>query len=236
MRGLDRRECMRWKSHDAPAASLSSGITGVQAVSYRLEARGMLQPMARGLVIELSNRGQAAAVLQVRADHLDVAPRSTIVEPGKRLTESWDLASDGHYELTVHGPQGFLRTFKGRMHDDQQALLEAHVECHHQGAKALTLSVANFGALPAMLRIRDNYTDATWRDALSPDDVMERECPCARHDGWYDFVIASDEDGDFRWRFAGHLGNGCDCDGDVALGSVLDNETGSRRSVLAARV
>ena len=88
----------------------------------------MLQPMTRGLVIEFSNQGRAAAVLQVRALHLDGIPRSYTVAPGKRLSDCWGLTSQGDYCLTVHGPNGFLRAFKGRMHDDERALLEAHVE------------------------------------------------------------------------------------------------------------
>lgn len=175
---------------------------------HRLEARGMLQPMTRGFVIEFSNQGQAAAVFQVRALHLDRRPRSYTVEAGKRLTDSWGLASEGDYDLTVHGPNGFLRACKGRMHDDGRALLEAHSECRHEGEQALNVAVANFGQLPARLRMRDNYTGDTWRGALSPDDVIERRRSCARHHGWYDLVISSDEDAAFCWQFAGHIDNG----------------------------
>jgi len=194
------------------------GVRRARALPYRLEARGMLQPMTRGFVIEFSNHGHATAVFQVRATHLDIAPRSYTVEPGKRLRDSWGLASAGDYDLTVHGPNGFLRSFKGRMVDGQHALLEAHVECHHEGDKALTLSVANFGTLPATLRIRDNYTGESWGGALSPDDVLQRERPCARHFGWYDFVITSAEDEAFRWQFAGHIENGRESISDPALG------------------
>lgn len=185
---------------------------------YRLEARGMLQPMTRGFVIEFSNQGQAAAVFQVRAPDLDTVPRSYTVEPGKRLTDSWGLANGGDYDLTVHGPHGFLRAFKGRLHDDERALLEAHVECRHAGEQAVHLSVANFGQLPARLRMRDNYTGDTWSGALSPDDVIQRQRSCARHDGWYDLVISSDEDGAFRWQFAGHIENGRHSISAAALG------------------
>ncbi len=194
------------------------GVRRARALPYRIEARGMLQPMARGFVIEFSNHGQATAVFQVRAAHLDVTPRSYTVEPGKRLTDSWGLATDGSYELMVHGPNGFLRAFKGRMHDGQFALLEAHVECHHEGDKSLRLTVANFGTRPAMLRIRDNYSGDSWASDLSPDDVFERERSCARHFGWYDLVITSDQDVDFRWQFAGHIENGRESISDPALG------------------
>ena len=68
----------------------------------------MLQPMARSLAIEFSNHGQAAAVFQVRAGVADIAPRSYTVEPGKHLKDTWPLAADGRYDLSVYAPNGFL--------------------------------------------------------------------------------------------------------------------------------
>lgn len=147
-------------------------------------------------------------MFEVRTLHLDGIPRSYTVEPGQRLTDCWGLASQGDYCLTVHGPNGFLRAFKGRMHDDERTLLEAHIECRHEGERALHLSVANFGKLPARLRMRDNYSGDTWRGALSPDDVIERRRSCARHHGWYDLAISSEDDAAFCWQFAGQIDNG----------------------------
>ena len=194
------------------------GLRRARALPYRLEARGMLQPMTNGFVIEFSNFGQTAAVFQVRAAHLDSAPRSYTVEPGKRLKDSWELTADSAYNLSVYGPNGFLRTFKGRVHGGEQAVLEAHVECRHELEKALSLAVANFGKLPVIVHVRDNYSGETLSVNLNPDDVLERQRPCMRHFGWYDLLVTSDGDDEFRWQFAGHIENGRDSISDPALG------------------
>jgi hypothetical protein len=38
-------------------------------------------------------------------------PRSYTVEPGRQVTDAWGFASG--YDLSVHGPNGFFRRFKG---------------------------------------------------------------------------------------------------------------------------
>jgi phospholipase C len=194
------------------------GVRRARALPYRLEARGMLAPMAQGFAIEFSNHGEATAVFQVRAAHADIAPRSYTVEAGKHLKDQWLLGAGGDYDLSVFGPNGFLRAFKGRMHGEQDALLEAHADCRHQGEKVLSLRVANFGKLPAKVHVHDNYTSETFAGGLSPDDVMDRHHACARHFGWYDLVITCSEDASFRWQFAGHIEDGRDSISDPTLG------------------
>ena len=197
------------------------GVRRARALPYRLQARGMLQPMARSLAIEFSNHGRAAAVFQVRAGVADIAPRSYTVEPGKHLKDTWPLAADGSYDLSVYAPNGFLRAFKGRMQGEHETLLEAHLECERDEGKEVTLLVANFGKHAQHIHVRDNYTGETLSERLSAADVMERRRSCARHYGWYDLVITSDQDASFEWHFAGHLENGHESISDPALGRHL---------------
>ena len=194
------------------------GVRRTRALPYRLEARGMLQPMADNFVIEFSNRGQAAAVFRVCASRATIAPRSYTVEAGDHLKDSWALAADGHYDFTVHGPNGFLRAFKGRVLAACDALLEAHIECRHERRKELLLSVANFGKASKTIRIRDNYTGDAVDKSLSPDDILNRCLGCTPQFGWYDLVVTSDEDANFCWQFAGHIEDGRDSVSDPALG------------------
>ena len=202
----------------AEPARQERGIRRARALPYRLEARGMLQPMADNFVIEFSNRGQAAAVFRVNATGSNIAPRNYTVEAGNHLKHSWALNADGRYDFSVHGPNGFLRTFKGRVLAAHDALLEAHIECRHEGNKELILSVANFGTATKTIRILDTYTGEVSDASLSPDDILTRSYGCMRQFGWYDLRVTSDEDVNFCWQFAGHIENGRDSISDPALG------------------
>ncbi len=193
-------------------------VRRARALPYRLEVRGMLQPMSDNFVIEFSNRGQSAAVFQVCATGCDLAPRDYTVEAGGHLRDSWALPANGCYDFTVHGPNGFLRAFKGRVLAADDALLEAHIECRHEGKKELSLAVANFGKAAETIRIRDSYTGEVSCTSLNPDDVLAHSHGCVRQLGWYDLLVTSDEDANFSWRFAGHIEDGRDSISDPALG------------------
>ena len=104
------------------------------------------------------------------------------------------------------------------------ALLEAHIECRHEGNKELSWSVANFGKAAKTTRICDSYTDEVSGTRLYPDDVIKLSHGCAWQLGWYDLVVISDEDANFCWRFAGHIENGRDSVSDPALSRGTINE------------
>ena len=57
------------------------------------------------------NTGRATVVFQVRSGNAADPVRNYTVEPGKTLADTWNVASS--YNLSVYGPNGFVRYFNG---------------------------------------------------------------------------------------------------------------------------
>jgi phospholipase C len=84
-------------------------VRHARAIPYTLHADGLAG--ATSFSINFQSSGGAAAVFHVRSADAAQDPRSYTVESGKQLAESWDFTSG--YDLSVHGPNGFFRRFKG---------------------------------------------------------------------------------------------------------------------------
>ena len=63
--------------------------------------------------IDFANTGEAGACLQVRSGNTADGPRTYTVEAGKSLSDTWSVDAQGRYDLSVYGPNGFMRAFKG---------------------------------------------------------------------------------------------------------------------------
>jgi phospholipase C len=77
----------------------------------------------------MSNAGRATAAFQVRSGNATDLPRSYTVEPGKQLEGVWQAAWAGQprYDLEVHGPNGFLRAFRGASAGASRANVQVRV-------------------------------------------------------------------------------------------------------------
>jgi phospholipase C len=87
------------------------GIKPARALPYSLQAHAAVG--SDGSVrVDFRNGGTQAAVFQAWSAEPTDAPRTYTVEPGKRLDGTWP-ATATDYDLSVHGPNGFLRRFQG---------------------------------------------------------------------------------------------------------------------------
>src|SRR6476620_2314842 len=84
------------------------------AIPYSLHAQGRV--MNGAFRIDLRNDGRTAAEFQVQSRLCTDAWRSYTVEAGNSLCGWWEgVAGTGEYDLTVHGPNGFFRHFRGTL-------------------------------------------------------------------------------------------------------------------------
>lgn len=93
------------------------GTRLARAILYQLEASGSLGVQKNKFEIHFQNRGDAAAVFHVRsAQH---TPRTYTVSPGAQLSDVWniDASGAGSYGISVHGPNGFFRSYHGAIND-----------------------------------------------------------------------------------------------------------------------
>ena len=201
------------------------GVRRARALPYGLLAEGGMNWGGGLFDIVFGNTGTVGVVYQVRAGGTGDAPRSYTVEPGKSLTGSWQAAGNGRYDLAVHGPNGFLRTFRGSMSGAAgvDVVMQAHDDAENE---ALVLEITNRGAEDLWLAIEDAYTGEQQRFLLRGRAAGEwgqavnwRQPVAARH-GWYDIVLSVVENRIFEWRLAGHVETGCDSFTDPAIGAA----------------
>jgi phospholipase C len=161
----------------------------------------------------------------VRSGAVDEGPWTYTVEAGKSLSNTWHR--EGSYELSVFGPNGFFRHFRGAVGPDTVVDLDIDVRYDIRG-DAVIVRTVNKARSPCDVQIANVYRDGVIRDKLRPGRTLEKRISLKKSFGWYDLTLTADADSHFLWRFAGHVENGRPSSSDPALGSPL-----SDRSTLA---
>jgi len=169
------------------------GVRPARPLPYDLIADG--RSLDQELRIDFASRGRAGAQFYVTSSAGD--PRSYTVGAGHHLSGTWTTAED----VTVHGPNGFLRQFVGAGPD---------VTARHDESGDLRLTLANHGPRPVRLMI--GHTAVRLRPGQRADH------PIGTRHGWYDVSITSDTDRRYLRRLAGHVETGDPTTSDPALG------------------
>lgn len=170
--------------------------------------------------LSMTNQGAPAT----RAAHFSVHPnayRSTVpwqytVDPGAAATDFFNIGTgngDGTYDLTVAGPNRFLRHYAG----DAKAAgrsCEAttrYADAPDTGKPALWFTFANSSAAAVTFTVTAaNYrTDGPWTYRVpaggSAEDYFN---VVAISKGWYDFTVTVSGDASWSRRFTGHVETG----------------------------
>jgi phospholipase C len=178
-----------------PALPLQEpGVRRARPLPYDLAADARVT--AKELRIDFASRGHAGAVFYVTSTAHD--PRTYTATAGRRLTGTWTVGPD--FDLTVHGPNGFLRQVRGAGPDitaRHDACGEVHLTLSHHGSRPVTLIVGGSG--PIRLRAGQRVTHT----------IQAR--------GWYDVSITSDAGHRYLRRLAGHVETGAPGTSDPAL-------------------
>ncbi|MFJ6666824.1 phosphocholine-specific phospholipase C [Streptomyces sp. NPDC091383] len=168
----------------------------------------------------MTNQGGPAA----RAAHFsihpnayrDTTPWQYTVDAGGTATDFFNIGSgygDGKYDLSMVGPNRFLRRFQG---DATKAGKSAEVSVRYavepgSGKLAVYFKMANSGSSAVKFTITSNHyrADGPWTYTVaagaSTEDFFNA---VAYNNGWYDFTITVDSDTTWSRRFTGHLETG----------------------------
>ncbi len=169
--------------------------------------------------IAFSNTGTVGAAFQVRDGSGATAPRCYTVGANLSLADHWIVAVTGEtvYDLTVFGPNGFLRQFKGGLMPGSTAnlLVSSHYDTNLAG---LTVQLINDGAIPYTVTAQNLYAKQTATLTIPPGSLMRHDFALTGTAGWYDVLLTVDADPDFAWRLSGHLENGSDSMTDPGIG------------------
>jgi phospholipase C len=142
-----------------------------------------------------------------------------IFHPGKQLANSWNVTAG--YDLSVHGPNGFFRRFKGSAGGSQAGLvIQASYGSHHDQNK-IVLTLQNPCSAPAKATVSDRYSSRSTALTIAPGGTKALQLPLGRTRGWYDLSVTLASDGAFEYRYAGHVENGEASISDPGMGGLI---------------
>jgi phospholipase C len=203
------------------------GLRRARALPYELRVDGSANVASGAFRIDFKNTGEAGACFQVRSGNPAEGPWTYTVEAGKSLSNSWNLApGQGKYDLSVFGPNGFFRQFRGAVARNAAVDLDVDVR-YDVDDLALVLRITNQARVPCKIKVDNAYDTKSLVDVLPRGRSLEKRWPLKSSFGWYDLTVKVDSDANFLRRFAGHLENGRDSVSDPALGGVaIDDHHG----------
>ena len=193
------------------------GTRPARAVPYELHADGKADFDAGTMTIQFVNSGKAAAVFHVRSLDPERGPWTYTVGPHARIADTWTFSDRrAGYDLSVYGPNGFFRAFKGGLSGHGGANLDCKVRYDVDGY-GVGLEITNAGHESADVQISDAYTGKVIERTLEPGGVRKEFWRLNDSFGWYDLALANADSGFLR-HFAGHLEAGTDSMSDPAIG------------------
>jgi phospholipase C len=193
------------------------------ALPYQLAVDGVANA-SRQLALTLRNSGRSGASFIVYSSVRSDGPWYYAVEAGKAIaSETWNW-STATYDLSVHGPNGFLRQFKGST--SAVARPEVRVE-YDLALPGLVIYLSNAGGAQACtFTVTDNgYGVAASTHTVGPSATVALTWPLAASFGWYDLSIACSSDTLYLRRVAGHVETGAAGRTDPLIGSNRSSVT-----------
>src|SRR6185295_5261650 len=166
---------------------------------------------------------------QVRSGNTSDGPWTYTAGAGQSLSDTWNVAQNnqGRYDLSVYGPNGFLRSFRGSASSHTKANLE--IDCRYDiDEQDLVLVITNRGPIACRVSLADAYDDDSEGRALRPGQSFHKRFSLRSSFGWYDVMVEVNTDQNFLRRLAGHVENGRDSVSDPAIGNVGDRGRPSR--------
>ncbi|MCX5214493.1 DUF756 domain-containing protein [Kitasatospora sp. NBC_00240] len=132
------------------------------------------------------------------------------VTPGASRTCTWDAArTNGRYDFTVHGPDGFVRRFAGTVIRDGQ---EGHndvgvpiVTADPSNSARLTLQLANDGMTDICFTAAPNDFDGSAQTVWVKPGKQSRLVRPPDRQGHYDVTVTAGTGTRFTQRYAGRV-------------------------------
>jgi phospholipase C len=194
------------------------GIRPARALPYELNVYAWPDTSNNNIGLRFSNSGQKTAVFHVRSTNPADPPRFYTVEPGKTIRGSWNVSST--YDLSVYGPNGFIRYFKGSVDASAAALYIVSSYVVGDGT-SIKWTITNIASQSAEVHVLDAYTGLPRAQLVEPNETIEGELPLNLFRGWYDLIVTVAGDATFKYRLAGHVESGRASWSDPALGGLV---------------
>ncbi|HET6708266.1 phosphocholine-specific phospholipase C [Amycolatopsis sp.] len=172
------------------------GLRPARALPYDLAVDAQV---GAALNLTFGNQGRAGATFYVVSPGGE--PRTYTAGAGCSLAAA--LPVSGGYDYTAHGPNGFVRQFRGG------GVAGPEVSARPEGRSGnLALVLTNSGTTPVRLTLTDSYGRRSTSRLLRPGARVVEVVDTRRSGNWYDVSVVSDHDPRFLRRLAGHVETG----------------------------
>jgi phospholipase C len=129
------------------------GIRPARALPYELNVQASVNASSSTVGLKFFNTGSATVVFQVRSGKAADPVRNYTVEPGKTLSDNWNVAAS--YNLSVHGPNGFVRYFNGSIGSSAAVLDVSSSYGSGGGRGSIQWKITNVAANDAEVSVLD---------------------------------------------------------------------------------
>src|SRR6202008_1638414 len=195
------------------------GTRPARALPYELHVDGKVDASLGGLRLFFRNTGKAGAAFQVRSGDGQTGPWTYTVGAGDETSDSFGTSGATSYDFSVFGPNGFLRTFAGRLGAGSSNLTVNAI--YDQESEGVALVIRNHSSSAEKVSIFDAYSGNTQTRVLQPQDSASYINQLQKSFGWYDLTVRVDSDASFQRQLAGHLETGRDSVSDPAIGRAV---------------
>ncbi|WP_323122844.1 phosphocholine-specific phospholipase C [Burkholderia alba] len=206
-----------YPAQNAPLPVQEPGQRKLRPVPYELFAEAAIDARAGTFSLTFSNSGKAVpgndAGASAAVFHVDNAlgtdgPRFYTIQSGRVLSDQWSPARDtqGRYDFTVSGPNGFQRGFQGAVAGGGAAL---EVTAGYRADGNLVVRVRNAGAATRNVTVSDRgYGAAARSGSIAAGASVEQLWDLSGSGGWYDFGVTTDAETGYLRTLAGHVETG----------------------------
>ncbi|MEU8845863.1 phosphocholine-specific phospholipase C [Streptomyces sp. NPDC048564] len=179
------------------------GLRRARPLKYAPHVDGSVDAAAGKFTLSFASGAKAGAAFHITSGNRTDGPWMYTTEAGKSIADTWNSAySNGSYDLTVHGPNGFVRYFKG-----SNKTAGPEVTARHKGDD-IELTFTNKGTASVRLKIANGYGGRPATVTVRPGDSVRHTVDLQGSRRWYDLTVTTDADPNFLRRFAGHVENG----------------------------
>jgi phospholipase C len=182
------------------------GVRPARALPYALELS--LAARDGGVRLQFDNPSSTGVCCTAYWDGSRAVPRRYTIGAGHRLEDFVHPAANQSLALSVHGPNGFLRTVHGPGDCAFEVASTAapggnmRLRLHNRGDRQLTAGIRD-----------ESYGQGERRVPLEPGETQELVWDLQRSHHWYDLTISVER---HRWRLAGHIEDGRESVSDPA--------------------
>ena len=182
-----------------------AGTRPARAVPYSVNVAAVIDLANQTVSLAFTNAGNTA-FLQVRSASALQNPRGYTVSPHGTLTDTWAFAAAGlaAYDLSVYGPNGLFRHYRGGAVGVSGINLQSSVayNCNNGGVE---LVIKNAGTTAVTVAVRNVYAGTTTNQEVASGATSQSFVSLASSAGWYDFILTVASDTVFQQELAGHL-------------------------------